>query len=720
MFSLRNRLLTSGRAWLPTLSLSLALSLTLQAGGAHADEAAAASPEVPETTLEPIEVSGFPFKGYRSERISSATKTDTPLIDIPQAINVVTREQIRDQAIQSMAEAVRYVPGVGFAQGEGNRDTPIFRGNSSTGDFYVDGVRDDVQYFRDLYNVERIEVLKGPNAMIFGRGGSGGIINRVTKAPDWSETRRLDLTLGSWSDRRISGDVDHALSERAALRVAGVYEKSDSFRDGYELERWGINPTLSFRLGDATLLTLGYEHFEDERTGDRGVPSWLGRPLDMDPSTFFGNPTLSPIVAKIDAFNLLLDHEFDSGVTLRNHTRWADYAKTYQNVYPGAVNASGTEVALSAYRRKSDRSNLFNQTDLSFGFATGSVRHEWLLGFELGRQDTWNTRDTGYFLAAGPDVRSISVPIDAPIAPLPVEFRRAASDADNRSDVNLAALYVQDQIALTEQLHAIVGLRYDRFEAELLDHRDGSRLSTVDHPVSPRAGLVYKLKDDLSLYASYSVAFQPRAGEQLASLTANNAALAPEKFRNYEIGAKWDLRDELSASLALYRLNRSNVAVVDPLDPSLSILVDGQRSEGIEFSLAGRLSERWQLIGGYAWQDGRITHTQSANAQQGAALAQTPRHSFSLWNRYDFSPRWGVGLGLVARSSVYASTDNKVTLPGYARLDAAIYYTISEDLRLQANIENLLDRRYWANAHNNNNISPGSPRALRIGLDLRF
>lgn len=679
-----------------------------------------AAPDDAPPELDSVEVTGFPAKGYRAQRSSTATKTDTPLRNIPQAISVVTRDEIRDLAVQSMAEASRYVPGVSFAQGEGNRDTAVIRGSSSTADFYIDGIRDDVQYFRDLYNIDRVEVLKGPNAMIFGRGGSGGVINRVSKVAEWNDAREVGLTLGSWNDRRFTGDVNQAVSEQLALRLNGVYERSDSYRDGYELERWGLNPTLSWRLGDSTLLSAGYEHFHDERTGDRGIPSFQGRPLATDPATFFGNARLSPNHATIDALNVLLDHQFDNGVGLRNRTRLADYAKFYQNVFPGAVNAAGTEVALAAYSNATDRSNVFNQTDLTLAFATGSLRHELLAGIELGRQDTDNFRRTGYFTGVGADVTSISVPVGNPYTAGPVTFRQSATDANNSGTADTLAAYLQDQIELTPQLRAVLGLRYDRFAVDLHNNRNGSTLSATDTPVSPRAGLIYAPIEPLSLYASYSVAYQPRSGDQLASLNLSNQALEPEKFRNIEVGAKWDLGSELAATLAVYRLERSNIAVTDPNDSTRLILIDGQRVKGVELGLSGHITEAWQVTGGYARQDGRITRTLSASAPAGARLAQLPENSFSLWNRYDFTPHWGAGLGVIYRDAMYAATDNKVTLPGYTRLDAALYWTVNDQLRLQANIENLLDRKYYLNANSNNNITPGSPRAIRIGASLRF
>lgn len=216
------------------------------------------------------------------------------------------------------------------------------------------------------------------------------------------------------------------------------------------------------------------------------------------------------------------------------------------------------------------------------------------------------------------------------------------------------------------------------------------------------------------------MSYVPRAGEQLSSLSLTNQALDPEKFINYEIGAKWDVRSDLAFTAAVYSLDRENVAVTDPADSTRSILVDGQRTKGIELGVNGKVTKAWSIMGGYALQKGEIKATQSATALEGATLAQLPKHSFSLWNRYDFSPIWGVGLGVFSRSDMYASTDNTVRLPGYARLDGAIFYKINKNLRAQLNVENLTNRDYYVNAHSNNNITPGSPRAVRITLTGSF
>ncbi|PWR21664.1 TonB-dependent siderophore receptor [Zavarzinia compransoris] len=683
-------------------------------GGGPAAAAPAGSELLPVVT---VEGAGRPVDGYIASRTTTATRTDTPLIDVPQSVTVVSQELIRDQAMQSMEDAVRYIPGVGMAQGEGNRDTPILRGNASTADFFVDGIRDDVQYFRDFYNIDRLEALKGPNAMIFGRGGGGGVLNRVTRQADWTRTREVTVQAGSFENMRTTFDIGDVINDDVAFRVTAMYENTEGYRDFYEQERYAVNPTVALRPTDGLTITLGYEHFRDERTADRGITSFRGRPVDTDPSTFFGNPDLSPTWAEVNAFNALIDYDFGGGVTLRNRTRYAVYDKFYQNVFAGAPNAAGTTVGISAYNNMSTRENLFNQTDLNFKFETGSISHDFLVGGELGRQETTNFRETGFFPGGG---TTLTVPLSNPTTFVPIRFAQNASDVDNRSVANVAALYVQDQIGLTSQVQLVLGLRYDRFEADVHNNRNGADFSGADDLLSPRAGLVYKPVEDLSLYASYSVSYLPRAGEQLASLNASNSALDPEEYKNYEVGAKWDVNPNLSLTAAIYQLDRTNVAITDPADPTKLILVDGQRTKGFELGVSGYVLPDWSIMGGYAYQDGELTSNQSASARDGAVLGQLPKHSISLWNKYDITPEWGVGLGVIHRSSMFTSTSNTVELPGYTRVDAALYWTLNENLRAQLNVENVFDTEYYANAHSDTNIMPGSPRSALVGLTARF
>lgn len=653
-------------------------------------------------------------------RSTTATKTDTPLRDVPQSVTVVTRETIAQQNMQGMADVVRYVPGVGIAQGEGNRDTPIFRGNSSTADFFVDGVRDDVQYFRDLYNVERVEALKGPNAMIFGRGGIGGVLNRVTRQADWTPTRELTLQGGSWEDRRVTGDFGQLVGEGVAARLTGMLQKSDSYREGARLDRYGLNPTVAFAIGSNTMLRAGYERFHDDRTADRGITSYGGRPVDTDRTTFFGNADLSNSRVDANVLSSSLDHRFSDSVSLRSRVAYGHYDKFYQNVYPGAVDASGSSVSISAYNNNMQRRNLFSQTDLVVTRRTGRFGHTILAGLELGRQATDNFRQTGFFSSVGANVTTVTVPVSDPTTSLPLTFRQSASDADNHGIARIAATYLQDQIVLSPRLQAVAGLRYDRFTVDFRNNRTGASFESNDGLVSPRLGLVYKPAEPVSLYASYSLSYLPRAGEQLSSLNLTNQSLDPEEYRNYEVGAKWELRRKLELAASVYRLDRGNVAVPDPVNPAVSMLVDGQRTEGIELSAAGNVTDAWSIVAAYAYQDGTITRSLSPTAQAGARLAQLPRHSASLWNKVEVSRSWGVGLGVIYRDAVFTSTDNSVTLPAFTRLDAALFYTFSDRLRAQVNVENLLNTEYYAFAHSNTNITPGAPRAVRVSWTTRF
>lgn len=671
--------------------------------------------------LEAFQVNGHSDKdSYSIQRSVTATKTDTALVDVPQAVTVITRELIDDQAMRSIGDVTRYVPGVGLAQGEGNRDTPVLRGNSTTADFFVDGVRDDVQYFRDLYNVDRVEVLKGPNAMIFGRGGSGGLINRVTKQARGQTLRELTLQAGSWDQFRATLDVGQAVSPALAYRLTGLYEDSGSYRDGVTLKRHGLNPTFAYLLAPSTTLRFGYEYFHDERVADRGVPSLQGRPLPIDASTFFGDPAQSPVRATVNTAFAVLEHRFTNGMSLRNHTRFSTYDKFYQNVFPGAVNEAGTSVAISAYNTATDRENLFNQTDVEFSLETGAVKHQLLAGLELARQRTDNLRLTGYFTAISPTTTSVLVPIANPRPTSPLTFRLSATDADNHGVARTVAVYAQDQVTLLPKLQAVVGVRLERFTVDFRNNRSAATVDSTDSLVSPRAGLLFKPADNLSFYASYTMSFVPRAGEQLSSLTLTNRSLDPEEFNNYEIGVKWDVRPDLAFTAATYRLDRSNVVITDPADPTKSLLVDGQRAKGLELGVTGRITRNWSVAGGYAYQDGRIKTTQSATVVAGSRLAQLPRHTFSLWNRYDLNKKWGLGLGLIYRDEIYASTDNTVKLPGFIRFDAAIFHRFNDRVRMQANIENVFDRDYYASAHSNTNITPGSPRALRVSITTAF
>jgi catecholate siderophore receptor len=653
--------------------------------------------------------------GYVTPATSSATRTLTPLLDVPQSVTVVTQQLIHDQMMLSVGDVVRYVPGVTAIQGENNRDQVVIRGNSTSADFFVDGVRDDVQYYRDLYNLDRVEVLKGPNAMIFGRGGGGGVINRVTKEADVVPLREITLNGGAYGDKRLATDLNQPLNNKIAVRWNGMYENSDSFRKNVGLTRYGINPTFTLTPTKTTRITLGFERFRDDRTADRGIPSFQGTPLDVPSSTYFGRPGLSHVRATVNLGSLALEQQV-RGAVIHNRTSFGAYDRGYQNFVPGAVNADKTLDTLTAYNNATGRFNFFNQTDVSYTAHTGRIKHTLLAGAEAGRQLTDNLRNTGYF---NNTATSILIPLTAPTIATPVTFRPGATDADNHLQTSLAAVYVQDQVELSRHVQVIAGLRFDRFSLDYHNNRTGDNLGRIDKLVSPRAGIVVKPVPTLSLYGTYSVSYLPSSGDQFSSLTTVTQQVKPEKFNNYEAGIKWDFRRRLSLTSAVYRLNRDNTRSTDPNDPTRIIQTGSQRTNGFEIGVNGNLTRAWSIAGGYAYQDAFIARA-TTSALAGAQVGQVPHHTFSLWNNYQIRRRVGAGLGILHRSDMFAAVDNSVTLPGYTRADAAVFFVLTERVRLQANLENLFDKKYYLNADSNTNISPGSPRAVRVGLTARF
>ena len=665
-------------------------------------------------TLEgtPIVVTGE-HVAYGVKVTSSATRTATDIRNVPQAITIVSSQQIEDQQLRSVGDLLLFVPGASYGSGEGNRDQIVLRGNSSTADFFIDGVRDDVQYFRDFYNVDRIEVLKGPNAMIFGRGGGGGIVNRVLKRPTLGRQRAISASTDNWGAFRFTGDVDEPLSSNAGVRLNALYEDSHSFRRHVRLKRYGINPTLAVLAGPDTRVDIGFEHFHDRRTADRGVPANGDEPLRGHDRDFFGDPDASFARANVDVGTIAIEHRFNSAVTLRNRTILGNYRKFYQNVFATSFNPATGRVALAGYNNLNNRTSLFSQTDLVVQSQFAGMDQTLLFGFEIGRERSRNKRKTASFLSGG------DVAVSNPTVDSNVLFAPSATDADNRVHASVAALYAQDQVRPASWLEIVAGLRFDRFRVHVTDLRTANIFARTDHLWSPRLGVVVKPGRRLSFYASYSRSYLPQSGDQFSSLTNITAGLKPERFDNEEVGAKLQLPGGLLATAALYQLDRSNTRAVDPLNPANTVLTGKQRSRGLELGLERSVTSRWLISAGYTLQKAKITQTTSA-APAGREVPLVPRHSLSLWNRYDFTNRIGGGLGLIARSKSYATISNAVKLPAYARLDAAFYYKLSEGAEAQLNVENVLGTRYFPTANADNNISPGAPRTLKASLGYRF
>ncbi len=700
-----------------SVSAVIACSPAMAADAASANAAYAAEYD----PGEPIIVTGR-NEDYVTVESTSGTKTNTPLVDVPQSISVVSREQLDDQVLRDIGDVLRYTPGASIGQGEGHRDQFTIRGQNTTADFYIDGLRDDVQYFRPLYNLERIEILKGSNALIFGRGGGGGVINRVTKAPSAEATFGSgEVGIDTFGSYSLTGDVNLAIGDVAGFRLNGFYEDLNNHRDFFGGERFAINPSVAANLSDSTRVQLSYEYVDDDRVVDRGVPANGGVPLTGVRDTFFGAPGTNVTTLQAHILRGKFEHDFSDTLSFNSTVQYADYDKLYQNIYPAGFDASANTVKLDGYRDTTQRENFIMQGNLIWDVATGPLTHKLLLGYEYGQQDSVNARRDLFFTDSQDDQITIGFtdPLNIP------EFGFPAITRDRASDVEFLSFYLQDQIDIGEHFKIVGGVRYDRFEIDVVDAKaisDGKQgnFSRTDSKWSPRIGLIYKPQENVSLYASYSQSFLPRSGDQFLSLSPSSATLAPEKFENYEIGAKWDIRPDLAFTAAIFQLDRDSDVVVDPSNSENSIII-GTRTKGFEAQLAGSLLPGWHMSAGYSYLDAsQRGNFDNAGQRDNARLSQVPEHMLSLWNRYDVTDRFGLGLGITHQSSQFASLSNNVKLPSYTRIDAAAYFDVSENLQLQVNVENLLDESYFPAAHNDNNISTGEPINARFTIRTKF
>ncbi|HEY7058644.1 MAG TPA: TonB-dependent siderophore receptor [Vicinamibacterales bacterium] len=669
------------------------------------------APDAVELTVavapEAVDVTGK-FIPYRPTASAGATKTETPLRDIPQTVNVVPESLLIDQHAQSVGDAMRNVPGVSVAQGEGNRDQVVVRGISSSSDFFVNGIRDDQERFRDLYNVARVEVVQGPAAVLFGRGGGGGIVNLVTRGPDRGAPSDVGLEFGAYDHKRATAQVGRAFGDSGSFRVSAMGEDSGGFRDAYFLDRYGVNPVAGFSVGGATTMMVGYEHLRDHRLADRGIPSQSGRPVDVPVSQFFGSPDQNDARSGVDSGTFTIEHRFGNRLTLRNTLLTGRYDKSYQNVYPGsAVNASGT-LTLAAYNHEIDRTNTFNQTDLIYTARLGGMSHTLLGGMELGGQMQDEIRHTATPIP--------NVPVGDAIRD--ANFADAPLVVDRHAESTVVAGYVQDQVALTGHWKALVGARLDRFGVSVDDHLPGgSDLSRTDTKLSPRAGLIYQPTGNASIYGSYSYTFLPSG--QTLGLTPTTAEVGPESASNYELGVKLDaVNGHLGIAAAVFRLDRNDVKNADPNDPIRLVLTGQQRTRGAMITLTGNLTPQWHVYGGYATLDAEVTSDTTA-APAGRTVGLVPRNQFTLWSTYDVTSRLGAGAGIVSQSKMYTSFTNAVELPAFTRADAVVYYRFGR-YRLGVNAENLFDATYYPTANGDNNISPGAPRNVQVSLRAMF
>jgi catecholate siderophore receptor len=706
--------------------------------GAAAQDAAGANAQAIQLDTINVQSDSGGTAGYLAPSSSVATKTNTPLINIPQSINVVTKDFIKDQNFQSVTDVTRYVPGVAVHQGEGNRDELVIRGVDSSANFFVNGFRDDVQYYRDLYNAQSMEVLKGPSALTFGRGSGGGLVNRTLKEADGTRIYEVSGQTGSYSDRRVSLDAGQAVNDNFAARLNVMYEGSDTFRDYNTLERYGINPTVTLKPSDTTKVKLSYEYYHDDRTADRGNPSQAvnatapsstrfnpASPFAPggDLTKFFGSPDLNVARVNVQTGMAVIEHDFGGGLTAKNSTIYAQYLKFYQNVYPGngplsgAVNPSDTAFNRAAYNHTTNRTNVFNQTDFVYKTFTGPIFHTAAFGTEFGRQSGIDVRNTGIF------PNGTNTVIGDPFNPTyfgAVNFNHLATDSNSKYHLNIESAYARDTIEITRWLQLIGGARFDRFDMSALDMNTNTNRGRVDDKTSPQAAVILKPMDNLSIYYAYSVSYLPASGDQFSSLNNGTVILQPQKFVNNEVGVKWNVQPSLQYTAAVYELKRTNVPIADPNNPGFFFASGSHKVRGFETGLNGYVTKDWQSSLGYAYTDPRITSNTSPTIVAGNRIQLVPYNQFSWWNKYQIDQVWAASVGLVYFSDSYASSDDTVSLPGFFRVDAGLYAKINETWKAQINVENVFNQGYWASADGNNNISPGQPRTFRLTATAKF
>jgi catecholate siderophore receptor len=704
--------------------------------------------------------------GYYSNSTSVATKTNTPIVNIPQSMSVLTKDFIRDQSYQNLTDLTRYVPGVAVHQGEGNRDELVIRGIDSSANFYVNGFRDDVQYFRDVYNTQSIEVLKGPSAITFGRASGGGLVNRTLKEADGTRVYEATAQTGSWGDRRVTLDAGQAVNENVAARLNVFYEGADAFRDYNHLERYGINPTVTLKPDEDTKIKLSYEYFHDDRTADRGNPSQAlpgftgpatgsrfnpATPFapNGDYSVFFGSPALNKAIATVQTGMAIIEHDFNNGLTVRNGTIAADYQKFYQNIYPangpfngGANPAVPLGASLGAYQHTTNRDNLFNQTDFIYKTALGPTFHTVGFGTEFGRQTGVDIRNTGDFPSATSPIGLSNTIMMNPFAPTyfgPVTFIHhstptdigdgvKAADSNSKYGLNIQSAYVRDTVDITRYLQLIGALRYDRFDMSATDMNTNTNRARLDNLASPAAAVLVKPQDNLSLYYAYSVSYLPSTGDQFSALNPGQLILQPQKFVLNEIGLKWNIFPKLLLQTAVYQLDRTNQPIPDPSAPQGSGIAfpnGASTIKGFEISLNGYVTDYWQAQLGYAYTDARIAHDLTILPNPLPVLAGNrvqlvPYNQIALWNKFKFTDMWSAGLGIIYFGDSFATSDDTVRLPSFVRVDAGIYANIDQNWKAQLTVENLFNTNYWASADGDNNISPGQGRTVRLKALYKF
>ena len=650
----------------------------------------------------------------------TALKTPIPIIDVPQTLSIITDADILKQGFRSIGDIVRYTPGVNTSQGEGHRDSVVFRGVRSTADFYLDGVRDDVQYYRSLYNLEQVEILRGPNALLFGRGGTGGIINRVTKKPVLNDVfGSFDMGADTFGAFDFAVDYNIQTGESSALRINFHSDTLENHRDFYDGDRYGFNPTLRVQISPQTTLDLSYEHADHERFIDRGVPTLNGEPVEAFEDIVFGDTDTNLQTLRADIFRANVSHEFSDTRKGNLVFQYSDFQKMYKNYYASGYSGGDTFTA-DGYKDPTERTNLIISGNIVNEFQTGSAKHTLLVGAEIIDTENENYRYNTFFITTEDDneVFNISRPINFGVNAAGVRtYNDFTADlkSSTESDIEVTSFYIQDQIDVSDNFKIMLGGRFDSFDITVRDIKNGTSESREDEEVSPRAGLIFKPQENLSLYVSYSESFLPRSGEQYKKLDASGAALDPDVYKNTEFGYKYDINDALTFTAAIFD-SESTRAEKDNETGEMNE-IRGLEVEGYEVELSGDIDDQNNLTFGYTSLDG-VT---SKGTKQPREL---PNQMLSLWYSYQANETFGFGLGVTHQAeSFIKDTTNGSTgpaLPDYTRVDFALHINASDNDVVRVHIENLTDELYFPHSHSTHQASVGESLSARVSYLRRF
>lgn len=660
-----------------------------------------------------------PVQGYRATRSASATRTDTAIHETPQSISVVPAQVVEDIGATRLEDALDYAGGVERGNNFGGQGLTEFlvRG-FSTQEFYRNGFAVNRGYpnMPDANTLERIEVLRGPASMLYGRGDPGGTFNIVSKQPQAERRTVLGSQVNTDGLRRGTLDTTGALDESAAFtyRLNLVAEGSDSFRDHVESERYNIAPVLRWQLSDDTALILEGDYLHNRHPMDRGLTRYPNQAGDLSRDRFLGEESAGKLTNQNATTQLRLEHQLDSQWMLRGGIQYLDGSLDGGAVENNGLAADGRTVGRNYSERWLNWNDLAVQANLEGRFDAAGLAHTLLLGVEF---DDFNY-DSQIDRSGG---ATSDFPIDLydPVygQPLPALTRTTTYDDENLKSY---ALFLQDQIALTERLTAQVGARLERFEQRYENKlTPAGSWDQAHNAVSPRFGLIYDLTEELAVYANTSRSFKPNRGADRSS-----QAFDPEKGIAHEVGIKYELPEhDLSVTAALFHITKENVLTSDPVDSNYQVAAGEARSRGFDISVAGNITPQWRVIGGYAYVDAEVTESSNASMPTGTRLANVPRHSFNLLDTYEFAegPLAGLGVGMGVKyvgDRKGGATSTAFDMDAYTTVDLLAYYPLTERVRLNLNLNNLFDEEYEERAWGNIWAYPGAPRTLQAGIAI--